>query len=113
MTTKAGIPLIEGVDVANAIASLYLSPALTRTRIDNIVFTNYTAGPVTLTVQIIESGGSAGNSNIVVDTHTLDANSSYTPIALLQGLNPGDDLQAVASAINSINCRATGTTFVD
>lgn len=111
MTTKAGVPLVEGVDVASTIGSLYISPDLTRTRIDNIVFTNYSASPQTLTVQIIESGGSAGNTNIVVDAETIPAHSSITPVGLLQSMEAGDDLQAVAGAATSINCRASGTTF--
>ena len=111
MSTKAGVPLIEGVNVASSIGSLYVSPASVRTRIDNIVFTNYTAAGVTLTVQIIESGGSAGNTNIVVDDVTVPAHDSISPVGLLQGMNPGDDLQAVAGSATSINCRASGTTF--
>ena len=112
MATLTGVPLIEGVDVANAIAAIYTVPAsLSRVRVDNISFTNYSAGGVTLTVQIIESGGSAGNTNIVVDAITIAAHETFEPSSVLQGLNAGDTIQAVAGSVTSINCRATGTTF--
>ena len=112
MPTLTGVPLIEGVDVANAIAAIYTVPAtLSRVRVDNISFTNYTAGAVTLTVQIVESGGSTGNTKIVVDTKTIAVNETFEPSSVLHGLNVGDTIQAVAGSANAINARATGTTF--
>ena len=112
MATKAGVPLVEGVDVANSIAAVYTVPAtLARVRVDNITFHNYSGGGVTLTVQIVESGGSTGNAKIVVDNVTIAANSTLEPSSVLHGLNTGDTIQAVAGSATSINCRATGTTF--
>jgi len=109
MGTLAGVVLINGIDVPGAIATIFT--AALRTRVDNIVFTNYTASPVTLSVQMVESGGSADDTNIIVDNVTLDAHESVTFIGLLQGLAVGDTIRAVAGSANSINVRASGTTF--
>ncbi len=112
MTVKAGVPIIEGVYVAASIAAIYTVPSsLARTRVDNIAFTNTTAGALTLTVQIIESGGSVDPSNIMIDTLSIGSNETIEPSSLLQGLNTGDTIQAQASAGSSISVRATGTTF--
>lgn len=112
MATLTGVALIEGVDCANSIAAIYTVPAtLSRVRVDNISFTNYTAAGVTLTVQIVESGGSTGNTKIVVDAVTVAAHSTFEPSAVLHGLSVGDTIQAVAGSATSINARATGTTF--
>ena len=112
MPTLTGVPLIEGANVANSIAAIYTVPAsLSRVRVDNITFTNYTASPVTLTVQIVESGGSTGNAKIVVDNKTIAVDETFEPSSVLHGLNAGDTIQAVAGSATAINVRATGTTF--
>lgn len=112
MPVKAGVPIIEGVFVADAIAVIYTVPTdLARTRVDNIVFSNISGSVVTLSVQIIASGGSVGDINIVVDNIDVAANDSFEPARLLQGLKTGDTIQAVAGSASAINVRATGTTF--
>lgn len=109
---KAGVPIIEGDFVANTLLSiLNVGAELTRVRVDNIVFTNITAAIVTLTVQIVENGGSTGNNKIVVDNINVAAHGSVEISRLLHGLNTGDDIFAIAGSANAINVRATGTTF--
>ena len=112
MATLTGVPLIEGVAVANSIAAIYTVPTtVSRVRVDNISFVNHTAAGVTLTVQIVQSGGSTGNTKIVVDAINIPAHSTYEPSSVLHGLSVGDTIQAVAGSATSINARATGTTF--
>lgn len=111
MTTLTGVPLIEGIDVAATLTAILTNTASTRMRVDNITFTNYSALPQTLTVQIIESGGSAGNPNIVLDNIPIPAGESISPVEVLHGLNTGDEIRAIAGTVNTINVRATGTTF--
>lgn len=113
MATLTGVPLIQGVDVApTAMTAIYTVPTtVSRVRVDNISFTNYTAAGVQITVEIIESGGSAGNTKKVVDDVTIPAHETYEPSSVLHGLSVGDSIQASASSANAINVRATGTTF--
>ena len=112
MTVKSGVPIIEGDFVASTLLPIFtVSPEFARTRVDNIVFSNITGSIVPLTVQIIESGGSAGNDKIVVDNIDVPANESFEPSRLLQGMNTGDSIHAIAGTANAINVRATGTTF--
>lgn len=114
MPTLAGVPIIEGIEVAATLLNIYIVPtSLARTRVDNITFTNHTAGFVTLTVQIVESGGSTGNAKIVIDNINMAPNSTIEPSSVLHGLNTGDTIKAIAGAANSIAVTATGTTFTE
>lgn len=108
---RAGVPLIEGDFVANTLLAIFTVLVFARVRVDNIVFTNITGGIVTLTVQIVESGGSTGNDKIVVDNIDIPPNSSVEISRLLHGLNTGDVIHAIAGSASAINVRATGTTF--
>lgn len=109
---KAGVPTIEGVFVADTLLPIFtVDPEFARVRQDNIVFTNITAAIVTLTVHIVENGGSTGSSKIVVDNIDVPAHDSVEPSRLLQGLKTGDSIHAIAGSASSINVRATGTTF--
>ena len=112
MAIKSGVPIIEGVFVEGTLQTIFtVIDEFARTRVDNIVFNNVTGIAVPLTVQIIESGGSQGNDKIIVDNVDIPAFGSLEPSKLLQGLNRGDTIQAIAGTVSSINVRATGTTF--
>lgn len=112
MAIKSGVPIIEGVFVDNTLQPIFtVSDEFARVRVDNIVFNNVTGIAVSLTVQIIESGGSSGDNKIIIDNVDIPANGSLEPSSLLQGMNRGDTMQAIAGTVSSINVRATATTF--
>lgn len=105
------VPIIQGVTVSNTLGSIYTPPTgVVRTRIDSIVFTNYSAGTADLTVEIIESGGSAGDAKKVIEARTLAVNESYTcPELIGQAIESGGSLQALSSVATAIGVTATGT----
>jgi hypothetical protein len=65
--------LIDGSQLTGSAATYYTSPALTKTRIQKLVFCNTTAGAVAVTLYLIPSGGSAGATNTVWSAKTLAA----------------------------------------
>ena len=80
-----------------------------RTIIDKFTATNYSAGPVTLSVNLVTSGDTAGNQNLIVKTKTLQAGETYLfPELVNQNLNDGDFISTIASAATSINIRSSG-----
>lgn len=106
VTAKA---LFNPLQVAAGETTQYTAAAGVRTIIDKFTGTNTTAGAVTLTVKLIESGGAAGASNTIVSARSLTAGETYTfPELVGHVLNPGDKISTLASAGASITVRASG-----
>ena len=79
------------------------------TIIDKFTATNYSAGAVTISVNIVTSGGSAGNDNLITKTKSLQPAEVYTfPEIVGQILAPGGFISTIASAATSVNIRASG-----
>jgi hypothetical protein len=77
--------------------------------IDKLTATNYSAGAVTLSVNVVTSGDTAGNQNLIVKTKTLQAGETYTfPELIGTVLEAGGFISTIASAATSINVRASG-----
>ena len=110
ITNKA---LAEGVQLTNAAATYYTAPALTTTILKKLTVTNSTAGAVSLTVYLVPSAGTAGVTNIVTSAKSIAAGAVYEAYeAENHVLNPGDTLQAFASAGASLTLRASGIEIV-
>lgn len=79
-----------------------------RTIIDKFTGYNGTASAVTLAVNIVASGGSAGASNLKV-LRNIAAGETYTfPEVVGQVLNAGSFISTIAGAATSIVIRASG-----
>jgi hypothetical protein len=79
------------------------------TLIDKFTATNYTAGAVTLSINLVTAADTAGNQNLIVKTKSLAAGETYTfPEIVGHVLGPSDFISTIASAATSINIRATG-----
>lgn len=80
-----------------------------KTIIDKFTATNTSAGNVTISVNLVTSGGSAGVSNLVVDSRAIAPGETYTFWALVgQVLEPGAFISTIASAATSLTIRASG-----
>lgn len=80
-----------------------------KTIIDKFTATNTTAGNVTISVNLITSGGSASASNLIVDTRAIAPDETYTfPELVGQSLEAGGVISTIASAATSITIRASG-----
>ena len=100
--------IIPAKTAENTQTTQYTSTGVT-TIIDKFTATNYTASPATLSVNLVTSAGSAGNSNLITKTKTLLAGEVFTfPELVGQVLNSGDFISTIAGTSSAINIRASG-----
>jgi hypothetical protein len=79
------------------------------TIIDKFTATNYNTAAATISVNLVTSGGSAGNANLITKTKTLQPSEVYTfPEIVGQVLAPGGFISTIAGTAGSINIRASG-----
>jgi hypothetical protein len=79
------------------------------TIIDKFTATNYSATAATISVNLVTSAGSAGNSNLITKTKTLQPSEVYTfPELVGQVLNNGDFISTIAGTASAINMRVSG-----
>jgi len=78
-------------------APLYTTPANTRTYVKGIDVCNTTGGPISVSVSLVASGGTAGSSNAIFYQAVIPG---YTTLqwSSTQVLSVGGTLQAKASA---------------
>lgn len=77
--------------------------------IDKFTATNTSAGNVTISVNLVTSGGSVGASNLIVDTRAIAPDETYTfPELVGQALESGSFISTIASAATSLTIRANG-----
>lgn len=82
---------------------------LCRTVIDKFTATNTSAGNVTISINLVTSGGSAGVDNLIVDSRAIAPDETYTfPELVGQVLEPGGFISTIASAATSLTIRASG-----
>ena len=103
------IQLVTGTDAPSSEASQYACPANSAVIVRHAVFTNHTAGAVTLTVHVVPSGGSAAAANKVLDAYSISAHTAYTSPELSGCvLTAGDSIHTLASAATSIGQNISG-----
>jgi len=80
-----------------------------QTIIDKFTATNYSAAAATISVNLVASGGSTGNDNLIVKTKTLQPAETYTfPELVGQVLPAGGFISTIAGTASAINIRASG-----
>jgi hypothetical protein len=80
-----------------------------RTIIDKFTVTNTSASNVTIAVNLVASGGSAGVSNLVLDEKNIVPGETYLcPELVGQVLEPGGFISTLAGAATSLTIRASG-----
>ena len=77
--------------------------------IDKFTATNYSASAATISVNLVTSGDTAGNQNLIVKTKTLQAGETYTfPEIVGASLDAGGFISTIAGTATAINIRASG-----
>jgi hypothetical protein len=100
--------LVPSKDVANSQTTQYTANGVT-TIIDKFTATNYSASAATISVNLVTVAGSAGNSNLITKTKTLQPSEVYTfPELVGQVLNSGDFISTIAGTATAINMRVSG-----
>lgn len=81
--------------------------------IDKFTATNTSAGNVTLSVNLVASGGAAGTDNLIVDGHAVAPGETYTfPELVGHTLESSGFISTIASAATSLTIRASGREIV-
>ena len=107
MTVYARV-LIPAKTAENTQQTQYTSTNLT-TIIDKFTATNYSATAASISVNLLNPAGSAGNDNLIVKTKTLQPNETYTfPELVGHVLNPGGFISTLAGTASAINIRVSG-----
>jgi len=79
------------------------------TIIDKFTATNYSASSATVSVNLVTSGDTSGNQNLITKTKTLAAAEVYTfPEIVGQVLIAGGFISTIAGTATAINIRASG-----
>jgi hypothetical protein len=77
--------------------------------IDKFTVTNTSANNVTFSCNLVTVSGSAGASNLIVDSRTIVPDETYTcPELVGQALEPGGFISTIAGAATSLTIRASG-----
>jgi len=100
--------LIASKNIENAQTVQYVATNVTAI-IDKFTATNFSSGMVNVSVNLAASGETAGNSNLIVKTKTLQAGETYTfPELVGHVLKPSGFISTLASASSAVNMRASG-----
>ena len=77
--------------------------------IDKFTVTNTNTSNVTISVNLVASGGSAGNANLIVKTRSVVPGETYLcPELVGQVLEAGGFISTLASAATSLTITASG-----
>ena len=107
MTVTAKV-LIPAKEAENAQTTQYTASSVTAI-IDKFTATNISANSATLSVNLVTSGDTAGNQNLITKTKTIQPTETYTfPELVGHVLVSGGFISTVASAAASITIRASG-----
>ncbi len=109
VTVKALIPAKE----AEVTQTTQYTAINCRAIIDKFTATNTSAANETISVNIVTSGGTEGNDNLIVDTRSIAPDETYTfPELVGQVLDSGNFISTIASAATSLTIRASGREIV-
>ena len=77
--------------------------------IDKFTATNISGSAATISVNLVTVTGSAGNTNLITKTKTLQASEVYTfPELVGQVLGSSDFISTIAGTASAINIRVSG-----
>ena len=102
---------LSSAQLTTSAVTYYTAPASTRTIVKQIILTNVTATNATVSISMVNSGGSAGTTNRIVEQLTVPAYGVVT-IDVSQVLETGDFISALASAATTVNIRISGVEVV-
>lgn len=107
MTVRA-VVLVPAQTANNTQSTVYTATGVTAI-IDKFTATNYSAAAATISVNLVTSGGTAGNNDLIVKTKTLQASETYTfPELVGHTLAPGGFISTLAGTATAINIRVSG-----
>lgn len=104
-TVKVIIPRKQ----AEAVQTTQYTATNCKTLIDKFTVTNTSAANVAFSVNLVASGDTAGNQNLIVKTRTIVPNECYLcPELVGQSLESGGFISTLAGSATSLTISATG-----
>ena len=100
--------LVPAQTANNTQSTVYTATGVTAI-IDKFTATNYSGTAATISVNLVNSGGTASNDDLIVKTKTLQAAETYTfPELVGHVLRPGGFISTLAGTASAINIRVSG-----
>jgi hypothetical protein len=100
--------LVPAKYAENSQTTQYTATGVT-TIIDKFTATNISASAATVSVNLVTTAGTAGNTNLITKTKTLQPAEVYTfPELVGQVLMAGDFISTIAGTASAINIRVSG-----
>lgn len=107
-TTVFPIVIIAPKQLENTQTTQYTSTSV-KTLIDKATLTNTTASAVTVSVNLVTSGDTAADSNLVLDEKTILPGETYRcPELVGQLLGEGDFISTLAGTASAVTARFSG-----
>jgi len=100
--------LVPPLQLQNAQTTQYTATNV-RAIIDKATVTNTDTVARTFSVNIVTSGGVAGNANLVIDTRSVQPDETYLcPELVGQAIEAGGFISTIASAATALTLRVSG-----
>lgn len=94
---------------AEAAQTTQYTAAGCKTMIDKFTVTNYNAENVAFSLNLVPNGGSAGNTNLVIDAKNIVPGETYLcPEVIGHVMEPGGFISTLAGAATSLAIVASG-----
>jgi hypothetical protein len=101
--------LVPPLQLAVAATTQYGVPAGTRAIIDKATVTNTDTVNRSFSVNLVTSGGTPGNDNLLIDDRVVVPGETYLcPELVGQAMSPGSFISTTASAATALTFRVTG-----
>lgn len=113
MAVNFGVNIANGETIGTSNTTLYTAPSsIIRATINQARLVNYSAGPVIISLYILQSGESAANEFKAVDTKTIAANTTYLVSEIIgDAIGAGGTIVAISDTATAVSFSATGTEF--
>jgi hypothetical protein len=100
--------LVSAQTANNTQSTVYTATGVTAI-IDKFTATNYSSTAATISVNLVNPGGTASNDDLIVKTKTLQASETYTfPELVGHVLRPSGFISTLAGTASAINIRVSG-----
>lgn len=107
--TVTAKPIINAKTAENSQTTQYTAGTGVRTIIDKFTATNYSGSAAVLSINLVTTGDTAGNQNLIIKEKSLAAGETYTfPEIVGHVLSAGGFISTLAGTASAINIRACG-----
>lgn len=99
--------------LTTSLATYYTAPTNTKTLLKKVTLTNTSANAETVDLHLVETGGSAGDANKILDGVAIGPGKTYE-VYEAEGhiMNSGDFIRALASTVSVVNIQISGVEIV-